>query len=784
MRRYYVFITILSLLVFVSLPVYAIALLNNSSENRQALSTSEFLIKFKNTEAKELWNNLGLIEEVNLEPKDNNLELEKWAEISIETYQKLKSIKANPLVDSIYPSIQYSIGLVPNDPLYESQNSIINGEYDQWNLRSVGLNPVETPSSGNSGWEVHTGSSDTIIAVVDTGIDLTHPDLASNLWINSVEQSGLAGIDDDNNGYIDDVYGYNFYDNNSNVQDVVGHGTSVSGVIAAATSNNVGISGICWSCKIMTVRTFGTDNFTGDSIIAEGIVYAVDNGAKIINLSLGGFGYSGLLQDAINYADANNVFVVAASGNNADDSTLYSPAGLENVITVNAINYQNNLSSFSNFGTRTDLAAPGEMVLTTRLQTLGNGCLGSQLYHCVGGTSFSAPHVSGAIALKYDLHKNDLIPWTNLEIRKALLNSATDLGTVGFDESFGFGKLNVLSFLESSVPILGTDTPTTAISTPSGSVFNNVEIIGSVTSNNLYAYYLKFILIPNIPIYIFTGRNQVNNGVLFDLNLIFPEGEYIVELTAEDYNGNKSSISTINMTIDNTIPSSFNLLAPTNSWSTNTLPNFSWQSSVDTNGPLSYAVVLNTNAIAEGLTQTFYQSVSPISEGIYNWRVDASDRAGNVRQSASAQLRIDTTQPASFSINRTVQNKNVTFTFTTTDSLSGISNYQFSLNNGSFTTVSSPYTLANLSDGNYSARIRAFDMAGNFRESNTTFTISRSTFLKTKGDVNGDAIVDLSDLSILATYWNQNNSISDINSDGIVDISDLSILAINWRQSF
>src|SRR5690606_37616314 len=116
----------------------------------------------------------------------------------------------------------------------------------QWNLRKIGLAPVETPSSGLSGWEINTGSSETIIAIVDSGIDLVHPDLINKLWINDLEQNGTPGVDDDLNGYIDDINGYNFIEDNTNIQEVLAHGSYTSGIAAASTNNNIGIAGICW----------------------------------------------------------------------------------------------------------------------------------------------------------------------------------------------------------------------------------------------------------------------------------------------------------------------------------------------------------------------------------------------------------------------------------------------------------------------------------------------------------------------------------------------------------
>lgn len=744
-----------------------------------------YLIKFKTKEIKDRFDLNGVTEDLSFTESSFD-DRRRWSRKFIQDRLTYNQIVSNPNLESIQKELELTVENNPNDPFYSSSGSFIPGQFDQWNLRSIDLNPVGSPISG---WNIETGEPDVIVAVIDTGIDLTHPDLQNNLWVNSLELNGTPGVDDDGNGYVDDVYGYNFFSDNNNLNDVIGHGTTVSGVISAATNNSIGIAGVCWSCKLMTLRAFGTVNSTVDTVISEAIYYAVDNGAKIINLSLGGAGYSQFMQDAINYANTNDVLVVAASGNNADDSSFYSPASLRNVITVNALNYSNVLSSFSNFGDSTDLSAPGEFLLTTRRQgDTSLQCVGTIAYSCVSGTSFAAPHVAGLAALIYSHRKDSVDGWTMKHIRKVLLAQSNDLGPLGFDQSFGFGKINSSASLFESFPIFSEIIPTVSLTTPSPSYFGtNFSFSGSVNANDIYAYYITFryLGIPNANLYTYTGRGNKSNQVLMQKTIDLPQGNYEVSLVAEDFSGITSAASTINITIDRTAPSSFNQLLPTTDWTNDSTPEFSWQSSSDPSTPVEYELFLDNVLYVSDLSSTTYQEPSPISDGTKIWRVRAIDAVGNFRDTSNRNLRIDTVIPDSFSIGENILSTSAVLTFSTTDSLSGISYYQVNVNNAGFINATSPYTTQSFSDGTYPVSVRAYDNAGNYREVSSTFTINQNLYyLKTVGDLNGNSVVDISDLSILATYWNSTNPSADMNNDGIVNISDLSILAFNWLKTF
>ncbi len=242
-------------------------------------------------------------------------------------------------------------------------------------------------------WDISTGSPDIVVAVVDTGTDTSHGDLAGNIWINHDEIAG-NGVDDDGNGFVDDVNGWDFYSWDANPDDWDGHGTHVAGTIGAVGDNNHGVVGVNWDVRIMPLRFMGYG--TGSlSDAARAIEYAVDNGAHVINASFGSYGYSYTLRDAIAEASDAGVLFVAAAGNedNDNDQSAFYPAGydLPNVVSVAATNSHDKITSFSNYGDQSvHVAAPGDSIYSTYP---GND------YAWLSGTSMASPVVAGVAAL-------------------------------------------------------------------------------------------------------------------------------------------------------------------------------------------------------------------------------------------------------------------------------------------------------------------------------------------------------------------------------------------------
>jgi subtilisin family serine protease len=270
---------------------------------------------------------------------------------------------------------------------------------EQWALQG------DAPMGVDTAWRQTTGA-DVTVAIIDSGIDLGHPDLAPNFWINPGEVPG-NGIDDDGNGYVDDVHGYDFVDNDGTPQDTNGHGTHVAGIVGARGGNGIGGAGVAWQASLMAIRVLDGQARGTTAAVAAGIRYAVDNGARIVNLSLAGPTSTPDLEAAVRYARARGVLIVVAVGNDGADlataPTYPAAYGDDNVLGVAATTRDGGLSSVSDYGPGADVAAPGEQILAT---ALGGG------YEWRTGTSMAAPEVAGALILlaaaRPDLDANGL----------------------------------------------------------------------------------------------------------------------------------------------------------------------------------------------------------------------------------------------------------------------------------------------------------------------------------------------------------------------------------------
>ena len=272
----------------------------------------------------------------------------------------------------------------------------------QWGLKNTGTNSGGWFSTGKAGedvnaekaWEIQKGNKEVVVAVIDTGIDYRHPDLQANLWINDAEKNGEAGVDDDGNGYIDDVYGYDFANNDADPLDGHSHGTHCAGVIGAS-HNGEGVMGVMSKVKLMGIK-FLSDSGSGETIGAiQSIEYAIKNGANIMSNSWGGGERSEALKEAIEAARDAGILFVAAAGNesNNNDSKPSYPASykVENVITVGAMDGKGNKANFSNYGRESvHVFAPGVNILST----VKNGG-----YQKMSGTSMATPMVSGVLGL-------------------------------------------------------------------------------------------------------------------------------------------------------------------------------------------------------------------------------------------------------------------------------------------------------------------------------------------------------------------------------------------------
>lgn len=340
----------------------------------------------------------------------------------------LAAYRSRPDVEYAERNPIVSICAVPNDRLYA----------DQWALSKI---------HAAEAWDTCRGSSEVIVAVIDTGVDYNHPDLQGNLWINEAEGKGLLGIDDDGNGYVDDIHGFNFAYGDNNPIDDHGHGTHVAGTIAAVGNNGIDIAGVCWAARIMPVKILDAKGEGSAADAVPAIYYAVANGADIISGSWGGAETSNALRDAIAYAHDQGVIVVAAAGNNASGSP-YFPAAYPEVIAVAATDASDHRWYLSNYGDWVDIAAPGQNVISL-LATVPGKPIREGVISTRSGTSMSAPHVSGACALL--LAANPLLRCDELPQILAATGDPIQAGTCASN-----ARLNVANALRAVIPSEGT----------------------------------------------------------------------------------------------------------------------------------------------------------------------------------------------------------------------------------------------------------------------------------------------------------------------------------------
>jgi thermitase len=331
----------------------------------------------------------------------------------------IRELEKSGMVEIAEPNYVFRAIRKPNDPDYSQLWGLSNsGGADKDGSRGM----VGMDIGAEKAWDITTGKKDVIVAVIDTGVDFSHPELANNAWINEAEARGETGVDDDGNGYIDDINGFNFVANNGNSNDDNGHGTHCAGTIGAEGDNGIGIVGVAWNVRIMAVKFL--DRAGGGTL--DGAIKAVDyarkNGAHISSNSWGGGGISALLKKAVeDTRDAGQIFV-AAAGNSAMDNDRFAtqPAGLgvENIISVAALDNRGEMASFSNYGAQSvHVAAPGVNILST---------VPGGAYDTYSGTSMATPHVSGVVALMLSQNPN----MTYQEVKQRLISSSRGISTL------------------------------------------------------------------------------------------------------------------------------------------------------------------------------------------------------------------------------------------------------------------------------------------------------------------------------------------------------------------
>ncbi len=403
-------------------------------------------------------------------------------------------ILENPLIEFVEPnSIGHVSTNIPNDPgfpgLYGMHNTGQNG----------GM--LDADIDAPEAWDHEKGNSSIIVGIIDSGIDYDHPDLLSNIWTNPGEIAG-NGIDDDNNGYIDDIHGWDWAYDDNEPTDFCGHGTHVAGTVGAIGNNSEGVAGVCWQVKLMALK-FLNDNNSGNVADAiSAVEYATDNGATLTNNSWTTPSFSSSLKTAI--LNSNMIFVAAAGnggpdniGDDIDITPLY-PASFDcdNIIAVAALDNNNNIATFSNFGaTSVDVGAYGDDILSTKPDNAtflvfgspGQG-LSSDFYGIISGTSMASPQVAGLAALLYS--DNTSLSWT--EAKNTIMNTVVPVPDLNGITVTG-GSINAYNALTNCNPCPNYDfiiAPTSSWNTHSSShsVYDCIMYRLTVVNGHTYTF--------------------------------------------------------------------------------------------------------------------------------------------------------------------------------------------------------------------------------------------------------------------------------------------------------
>ena len=430
----------------------------------------------------------------------------------------------------------------PNDSLYPQQWGLNNtGQSHYHILRLDGPNNDQLITvNGLSGADIHAdevfqnppdNTESVIVAIIDTGADMLHPDLAENIWVNPREISE-NGLDDDNNGYVDDVHGWDFCGNggfgstetggDNDPTDQYGHGTHCSGIVAGVTNNLIGIAGIIGKCKIMPLKI---DPLPLTTYIAGALIYAADNGADVVNMSFGFTFRSHLIEEALNYASSKGVILCTAAGNDFTEQINY-PAGYQPIIAVGASTDSDQVASFSTYGNHIDVVAPGHSILS--LRAAGTDMYGADyprephihiidtLYYLASGTSMACPHVVGVAAWLRSISPG-LTPDAAEKIIQETADDIIDPYGVGWnlpgkDKYSGYGRINLSGAIHAVPKVRARiDSPS-----PFQILSGDVEISGIADGAAFTGYILEYGIGTNPTIWtkISSSISPVTGGLL------------------------------------------------------------------------------------------------------------------------------------------------------------------------------------------------------------------------------------------------------------------------------
>ncbi len=454
---------------------------------------------------------------------------------STDTLDQVVDLRDENKVLMAVPNAKVTADSLPNDPYFSYL----------WGLRNTGQfssNGTGADIGIDDVWDHITDSSSIVVAVIDTGVDYTHPDLANNMWVNTGEIPNNS-IDDDDNGYVDDVYGYDFFNDDGDPFDDHYHGTHVAGTIGAVGNNSIGVVGVAQTASIMAVKFLGSDGWGYYSGAVSAIEYAVANGAKVLNNSWGGGSYDYALANAVAASNTAGTIFVAAAGNSGENTDYYpnypSCISSSNVISVAATTYDDELAYFSNYGAYTvDLGAPGYYIMSTLPTDYYEG---SDDYGYLSGTSMATPHVAGAAALLWAAYPN----LSHLQIINLLYQGVTEKSYLNGVSVTG-GMLNLANSLILGDPALNNAPVANAGSTQYAKVTQTVTLEGSAIDEDGNSMTYSWSFVP-------PSGSSASLSASTSLNPYFTadvEGTYYASLYASDWLST-SVASTVSIVITN-----------------------------------------------------------------------------------------------------------------------------------------------------------------------------------------------------------------------------------------
>lgn len=442
--------------------------------------------------------------------------------------EAVDALKKDNDIEYVEKGHTYKLDYVPNDSLTSQQ----------WALDKI---------QAFKAWDITPGSDTIVIGCIDTGIDYLHPDIKNKMFYNKGEMGlddrgrdkRFNGIDDDNNGLVDDYIGYDFVNRAGFPFDTTGgrdflgwdndpmdqnfHGTFTAGIIAAEVNNTIGIAGAAPKIKVLAIRCFDPDGYGEEDDVAAGLLYAVKMGVKVVNMSFGDDSFSYVLRDVVNYAYRKGLVLVASSGNSGSADPHY-PSGYNGVISVGNSTQEDYVSSNSNYGSTLDLVAPG-----TGIWSLNKG--GG--YRQESGTSAAAPFVSAAAGLILSV-KN----FTNDEVAQILKSTSDDIGETGWDLRSGAGRLNMYKALSILAPAkVKINFPTQDFATYSDSLAINVTVMSPYfISYNLYIG--KGLNPTSWDVLLQDQKYQISDKNIYNLNISgYKDTSYTIRLTINQSNG-------------------------------------------------------------------------------------------------------------------------------------------------------------------------------------------------------------------------------------------------------